>query len=67
MDQPTTTIDCQHRKLSISNAIAPALKSSFSLLKALRATVAYAAALLPVKTGWIWQRNPQTDDSLIEV
>lgn len=62
MEQVTPSPDRQQRELSIINAIAQALNGSLNLHEALSITLAYVADLLDLQTGWIWLRNPQTDD-----
>ena len=46
----------RNRELAILNEIAQALNRSVDLQQALQAALAQVAALLDLRTGWIWLR-----------
>jgi two-component system NarL family sensor kinase len=55
----------RNRELSILMAIAGALNQSVDLDQALRATLAQVAALLDLRTGWIWLLDEETGESYL--
>jgi two-component system NarL family sensor kinase len=50
----------RNRELFILNAIAEALSRSIKIEDALRATLARAAELLGLRTGWVWLLHPES-------
>src|SRR5687768_8944989 len=48
------------RELTILNAIAEALNSTSDVQKALERTLGLVADLLGLRTGWVWLRDPET-------
>jgi two-component system NarL family sensor kinase len=68
--KPTPESDAEqlqrrNRELSILNAIAEALNRTVDLDQALRATLAQAAALLGLHTGWIWLLDEESEESYL--
>jgi len=59
-ESPTTQLERRNRELSILNAIAQALNREVSLRSALQTALGQVAALLDLKTGWIWLIDEQT-------
>jgi two-component system, NarL family, sensor kinase len=55
----------RNRELSILMAIAGALNQSVDLDQALKATLAQVAALLDLRTGWIWLLDEETGESYL--
>jgi two-component system NarL family sensor kinase len=55
----------RNRELAILNEIAQALNRSVDLQQALQAALAQVAALLDLRTGWIWLRYEESEDSYL--
>jgi two-component system, NarL family, sensor kinase len=65
--EPELATDGRVRELVILNAIAEALNSSLDVQEALERTLALVAALLGLRTGWVWLLDPETDQFYVAV
>jgi two-component system NarL family sensor kinase len=64
-ESDTQKLKRRNSELSILNAIAEALNREVDLDRALQATLAQAAKLLDLRTGWIWLLREDTGESYL--